>query len=420
MRVFWILSVCVAALSGWAESVEDRYWPQWRGPLDSGSNPSGRYAIRWTGDSNLEWKLALPGKGCSTPIVLGRQIILTTPLDGQDAVISADWKGEISWRTSVGTERKGKHRNGSGSNPSPATDGKGIYVYFKSGNLAGLDLEGRVKWRVNLQRRFGRDSLYWDLGTSPVLAGSFVVVAVMHDREGYLAAFEKLTGNLAWKADRTYATPVEGDHSYATPLAVKHQGREAVVVWGAERLTAHDSEDGEMLWSCGGFNPDRRKNWVAVASPVVAGNVAVVPYGRGAKLAGIRLGGSGDVTQTHRLWEMDGVGSFVPTPAATGGLVYVLRDRGEVVAVAPLTGEVVWKGQLPEHRASYYASPVVADSKIYAAREDGVVVVASLGPELRILAENDLGERIIASPVPVDGFLLLRGEKHLFCVKAEE
>lgn len=420
MRVFWILFVCVAAGSVWAESVEDRYWPRWRGPSDSGSNPSGRYAIRWTGDSNLEWKLALPGKGCSTPIVLGRQIILTTPLDGQDAVIGVDWKGKISWRTTVGKERKGRHRNGSGSNPSPATDGKGIYVYFKSGNLAGLDLEGRVKWRVNLQRRFGKDSLYWDIGTSPVLAGRFVVVAVMHDREGYLAAFEKSTGNLAWKVDRTYATPVEGDHSYATPLVVKHRAREAVLVWGAEKLTAHDLADGGMLWSCGRFNPDRRKNWVAVASPVVTENVAVVPYGRGAKLAGIRLGGSGDVTQTHRLWEIDGVGSFVPTPAASEGLVYVLRDRGEVIAVAPLTGEMIWKRQLPQHRASYYASPVVADSKIYAAREDGVIVVAALEPEFRILAENDLGERIIASLVPVDGFLLLRGENHLFCVKAEK
>lgn len=145
MRVLWTLFVCVAAWSVGAELVEDRYWPKWRGPSDSGSNPSGRYAIRWTGDSNLEWKLALPGKGCSTPIVLGRQIFLTTPLDGQDAVISVDWKGEISWQTSVGAERKGKHRNGSGSNPSPATDGRGIYVYFKSGNLAGLDIEGRVK-----------------------------------------------------------------------------------------------------------------------------------------------------------------------------------------------------------------------------------------------------------------------------------
>lgn len=420
MRVLWVLFVCVSVGSVGAESVEDRYWPKWRGISDSGSNPSGRYAIRWAEDSNLGWKLALPGKGCSTPIVLGRQILLTTPLDGQDAVISVDWKGEISWQTTVGKERKGRHRNGSGSNPSPATDGRGIYVYFKSGNLAGLDLEGRVKWRVNLQRRFGRDSLYWDIGTSPVLAGRFVVVAVMHDREGYLAAFEKSTGNLAWKVDRTYATPVEGDHSYATPLAVKHRGREAVLVWGAEKLTAHDLTDGETLWSCGGFNPDRRKNWVAVASPVVAEDVAVVPYGRGAKLAGIRLGGSGDVTQTHRLWEMDDVGSFVPTPAAANGLVYVLRDRGEVAAVAPLTGEVVWKEQLPQHRASYYASPVVAGSKIYAAREDGVIMVASLGPEFRILAENNVGERMIASPVPVDVFLLLRGEKHLFCVKTEE
>ncbi len=417
MRVWQMLFVCVAALGVWAESIEDRYWPKWRGPVDSGSNPAGRYAVQWTEDSNLKWKLALPGKGCSTPIVLGGRIFVTAPVKGEDAVLNVSWEGKVSWQAAVGPAREGKHHNGSGANPSPATDGKGVYVYFKSGNLAGLDIAGNVKWRTNLQQRFGRDSLYWDIGTSPVLTERFVVVAVMHDREGYLAAFEKATGELAWKVDRTYTTPMEGDHSYATPLTIEHQGREALVVWGAERLTAHDSANGRVLWSCAGFNRNQEANWVAVASPVVVGNVAVVPYGRGAKLAGIRLGGAGDVTRTHRLWELDGAGSFVPTPAVVGGLVYVLRDRGEVVAVAPATGKVVWKGQLPKHRASYYASPAVADSKLYAAREDGVVLVAALKAGLPVLAENDLGERVIASPVPVDGCLLLRGEKHLFCVK---
>ena len=177
--------------------------------------------------------------------------------------------------------------------------------------------------------------------------------------------------------------------------------------------------DGSILWSCEGFNPARKANWVAVASPVIVGNVAVVPYGRGSKLAGIRLGGSGDMTATHRLWEHDEIGAFVPTPAASPDTVYVFRDRGEVVAVEPTSGAVRWQASFPRHRASYYASPVLADSKLHATREDGTILVADVSDGFKLVAENNLGERMIASPVPVDNRLLLRGEKHLFCIAAD-
>ena len=416
MKAFWLLVAGVVVLG--AEPADERFWPKWRGPEDTGSSSQGNYATKWSGDSGLEWKLPLPGKGCSTPIVLGQQIILTAPSDGQDSVMSVNWKGQIEWLTSVGSHRDGKHRNGSGANPSPVSDGKGVFVYFKSGNLAGLDLEGNLLWKVNLQEEYGQDSLYWDFGTSPALTERYVVMAIMHTDEGYLAAFDRQTGSLAWKVDRTYPTPVEGDHSYTTPLVIEHGDHSALLVWGAERLTAHDPADGSILWSCAGFNPDNRNNWVTVATPVISGDVAVVPYGRGDKLAGIKLGGSGDVTKTHRLWEHDRLGAFVPTPAVANGLVYVLRDRGEVLAVAPKTGKIEWQDTFPRNRASYYASPVVAGSKLYATREDGVIFVAELNGGFKLLAENDLGERMIASPVPVADCLLLRGVSHLFCVKA--
>jgi outer membrane protein assembly factor BamB len=391
-------------------------WPHWRGPHDCGSIETGRYPVKWDATTNVAWKTPLPGKGCSTPVVCAGRIFLTAPVEGKDAVLALDTSGKVLWQTTLGPERPGKHRNGSGCNPSPVTDGQGVFAYFKSGTLAGLDLDGRLRWKTNLQQEYGKDTLYWDIGTSPVLTEKDVVVAVMHEGDSFLAAFDKLTGQMRWKVARNYRTPLEGDHSYTTPILIRHEGREALLVLGGERLTAHDAADGKILWSCGDFNPQAKNNWVPVASPVVVGDIAVVPYGRGTCLHGIRLGGSGDVTASHRIWKREDTGSFVPTPAAQGGRVYVLCDRGEIDCIDSATGKTLWSGQLPKRSSKYYASPLVADGKIYAAREDGVVFVARGEGKFEVLAENDLGERLIASPVPLDGRLLLRGEKHLFCI----
>ena len=418
------VAVSVVALCGVAaapDTAPDRAWPSWRGPAENGSTGKGTYPARFGPEKNVAWKLALPGKGCSTPIVWEDRILLTAPADGQDAVLCVDFAGKQLWRTAVGTAEKGKHRNGSGSNPSAVTDGEHVFAFFKSGNLAGLDLAtGKVLWRANLQERFGKFRLYWDFGTSPVLTEKHVVAAAMHGGDSYLAAFEKKSGKMAWRVERNYETPTENDHSYTTPLVYRRDGKERLLVWGAEHLTAHDASDGKVIWSCGGFNPQGKKNWVVVGSPVIVGDHAIFSFGRGNRLHGVRLGGSGDVTKTHRTWNREGIGSFVPTPAAQGGRVYLVRDRGAVVCIDPSTGKTIWEGSLPKHRAKFYSSPTIADGKLYAAREDGVVMVASIaGGKFEFLAENEMGERIIASPVPVADHLLIRGELHLYCLRAQ-
>ena len=120
-----------------------------------------------------------------------------------------------------------------------------------------------------------------------------------------------------------------------------------------------------------------------------------------------------------RRWKREDTGTFVPTLAEYKGRAYLVRDRGEVECLDPATGKTVWKAELPKTSASYYSSPALADGKIYAAREDGVVFVARVEGKFEVLAENHLGERLIASPVPVANRLLLRGEQHLFCVAAK-
>ena len=410
------LAVSVVSFGCLAAEPGPNSWPGWRGPVSAGSTASGSYASGWADGKNILWTAPLPGKGCSTPVVWGESIFITVPIEGEDGIMAFDWKGKVRWQSRMGKTRGGKHRNGSGANPSPVTDGQYIFAYYRSGNFAGLDINGKVLWKTNLQKRFGEDTLYWDIGTSPVVTERHAVIAVIQERGSFLAAFDKKSGELAWKVARNYECPTEGDHSYTTPIVVRHEGREAILVWGAERLTLHSAADGKIIWSCAGFNPEEKRNWVTVASPVISAGVVVVPYGRGERLAGVRLGGKGDVTETHRLWTVKGNGTFVPTPAVSGDEVYILRDKGQVVCLDSKTGKTKWSGRMPKHRAKYYSSPLVAGGNMYAAREDGVVVVARLGEDFKVLSENDMGERMIASPVPVAGRLLLRGDRALYCI----
>ena len=414
MRIYQCLvSLVVASFATVTFAAEN--WPAWRGKASSGSTELGSYPAKWSDTENLIWKAPLPGKGCSTPVVWEKKIYLTSPASGEDSVLCFDWEGDKLWQTSLGKERKGKHRNGSGSNPSVVTDGKSVFALFKSGNFAGLSIKGKVLWKENLSG-YGKDTLYWDFGTSPILTSKHIVVALMRQNNSWLIAFEKATGKVAWKVERNYETPREGDHSYATPILINHKGEEAILVWGAERLSAHSAKDGSILWISSGFNPKKKNNWVVVGSHVVAGDVAIVPFGRGSHIAGVKMGGTGDVTKPNRLWTRNDSGCFVPTPAVLGKKVFILRDRGEVHCIDSDTGKSHWEDAFPRASSSYYGSPTIAGGKLYAPREDGVILVADVSNGFRFLGENDMGERVIASPVPVSNRLLVRGEKHLFCL----
>jgi outer membrane protein assembly factor BamB len=415
-----ILILLLAALADATAKAGENDWPRWRGPQDCGSTEAGNYPVKWNIEKVL-WKANLPGKGCSTPIVWNHQIYVTAPIDGMDAALAYDWDGKALWQKKLGRENAGKHRNGSGSNPSPATDGKNVFVFFKSGNLAALDLAGEIRWQTNLVESFGPDNLYWDHGASPVLADDCVIMTRIHHNDSWLAAFDKASGRLRWKVARNYESPVEGDHSYGTPMVINFRGKQALLVWGAQHLTLHDVANGKLLWSTTiEFNPESRPNWPTVASVVVAGDIAILPFGRAdrglPRLFGIRLGENNPGESGKELWKRNDTGTFVPTPAIYKGRVYVVRDRGEVDCIDPNTGKTIWSDAFPKSSANFYSSPVVAAGKLYAAREDGTVFVAGIEGKFELLAENPMGEQIIASLTPCADHLLIRGEHHLFCI----
>ena len=395
-------------------------WPRWRGPDDSGSIASGNYPSKLD-DSAIVWKAALLGKGCSTPIVWKNHVYLTAPVEGKDALLAYSDTGKQQWHTTFDDETAGKHRNGSGCNASPVTDGDGVFVYFKSGTFAAVNLDGTIRWRTDLVRRFGPDERFWDQGTSPVLTENHVIMARMHAGDSWLAAFDKVSGDLVWKVDRNYTVPKECDQCYTTPLVIHIEGQERIVVWGSEHLTMHDASDGSVVWSCGGFNPEENKLWPAVATPVIVDDIAVICFGRNdrklPRMYGIRLSGSGDVTETNHVWMRDDISSFVPSPAAYQGRVYLVRDKGEVECIDPANGETIWSERFPKHRTAYYASPLIASGLLYAPREDGVVFVANVAnDQFKVVSENDFAQPIIGSPVPDNDRIFIRGEKELFCL----
>lgn len=423
---------CAVACAGLAAAPAGRAadWPAWRGAAGDGVAAGEGFVASWTADTNVLWRARLPGPGSSTPAVWGDHVIVTCAIDGRNAAVCLDRSGAERWRRLLGPARGGKHKKATGANPSPVTDGTHAWVYFKSGELACLDLaSGTVTWSTNLQERFGADTLWWDLGTSPVLTKAAIVVAVMQTGPSYIAAFDKATGRLTWKHDRQLPAPEESAQSYTTPLVLAGdpglgEPDELLVVLGSDHVTAHDAADGRELWRVGGLNPTQHRMFRSIASPLAAGRLVVVPYARGGSLTAVRRGGSGDVTDTHVAWRRTDIGADVPTPVCTADRIVVCGDKGDVQCLDPASGATLIQRTLPANRYAYSASPVIVDGKLILTREDGHSTIlvwpppagpAGAWPEVGV---GDVGETTVATPVCVDGRIFLRTLDSLWCIAA--
>lgn len=421
---FGLLSVLSLAMSS---SVDAGSWMQWRGPTQDGVAPNGNYPLEWSLTKNLRWSIPLTGPGGSTPIVVEDKIIYTCPRDGLNCVFCIDRHGKPLWDASLGQEIPGKNKKGTGSNPSPISNGKLVYVYYKNGDFACFDLSGHKQWEYNLQSKYGPSTLWWDLGTSPVLTKENVVIAVMQSHEGrdgpvqggdsFLVAFNQQSGEIAWKVPRELGAPIEAGHGYSTPVVIEVNGRQEIIVLGADHVTCHDAANGRELWRVGGLNPDQSPNFRSISGPVVSDGIVIAPYARGKTLTAIRLGGAGDVSASNVLWTRSDSGADVPTPVAHAGRVYVPRDKnGEVLCRDIESGDEIWRVELEKHRLACSSSPILAGDRLYITREDSVTFVVS-AKDGKLLAKNELnGEFIVASPVLVDDMILIRTFEKLYCI----
>ena len=400
-------------------------WPDWRGPNGNGAIAEGKLPMEFDGEGNgVVWKTKLPGRACSTPVVAKGMLFLTSPVDGKDALLGYDLDGREKWRQIYGEVTPGRgQRVGSSANSSPVTDGKTVVAYFKSGRVAACSNDGKKLWEKDLHELYGEDKLWWDQGTSPVLFGDTVIIAVMQtEGNSYLVSFDLKTGEEKWKTDRKFETGKESGDSYTTPHLAQVDGVDTVISFGADHITGHDAKTGKQLWVSGGINPDSKGMWRTIASSVYTEGVVVIPHGRGEYLMGLKAGGKGDTTKTHVLWRKKMPTTDAATSVAHKGRVYQLvdrgRDRGLITCLDARTGEKLWEGELPKSASTYYSSPILVGDTLCCPREDGVVLMAKITKDgLGEVKENELGEAIIASPIYVEGKLILRGSKHLWALK---
>ena len=211
-------------------------WTNWRGPNFNLSTDDQAFPSQFSDTDNVVWSVPIPGEGTSTPAIWGDTLFVTCFYDGLDIVLAFDNQGEKRWEAEIGTGAEGSQRAGTGANSSPVVDASGVYVYFKSGNLAKLSHSGEQIWKTNLKKRYSIDSQWWDEGTSPVLVNDLIIVAEMQQtqrRDGlkaktYVVAFDKDSGEEIWLVDRDLRAPVESNDSYSTPLVATVDGEEAI------------------------------------------------------------------------------------------------------------------------------------------------------------------------------------------------
>jgi outer membrane protein assembly factor BamB len=373
--------------------------------------------VTWSATDNVAWKLPLPDLSGSTPIIWGDRIFLNVA-DGTELFLLCVERrsGTPLWKAHLGSGNS-KVRKQNMSSPSPVTDGAGVWVMTGTGVLKAFDVGGKERWARDLQRDYGRFGLNWGYASSPLLHKDSLYVEVLHgmktDDPSYVLAIDKQTGKTRWKVERPTDAVFESPDAYTTPAVLRSDGREDIVVSGADYVTGHDPATGAELWRAGGLNPSKDGSYRLVASPVAVDGVVYVPS-RVRPLIAFRAGGRGDVTTSHRVWSTD-QGPDVPTPATDGKYIFILNDRGILWCRDAKTGAEIW-GNQRVRPGTYSASPVVAGGKVYVISEDGVTTVFEAGPEFRILAENDLADYTLSSPAVADGQIFLRTTRHLYCI----
>ncbi|MCI0614893.1 PQQ-binding-like beta-propeller repeat protein [bacterium] len=394
-------------------------WPNWRGPRrDSTSSESG-LPQKWSKTENVIWRTPLPGPAASTPIIWSNRIFLTSAEGDNLVLICISTDGKILWKQVVGTGNK--NAKGDEANlaaPSPSTDGKYVFAFFGSGDLAAYDFAGKQIWKTNLQKAYGDFDLNFVMSSTPLLDGDRLYLQLIHSGAQLVMALDKSTGKEIWKNERRTDARDECLHSYASPYLYREGKREFLLIHGADYITAHQLKDGTELWRAGSFNPKERynPNFRFVASPVGTAGLIVVPTAKNGPVIGLNPDAQSDMTNSmqKRVWTLERGTPDVPSPLINQGIVYLNRENGVLIAIDAKTGNQIYQERAYEHR--HRASPIYGDGKIYLTARDGTVTVVKAGRSYEVLSKNEIGEQISASPAISNGRIYLRTFDALYAI----
>ena len=311
--------------------------------------------------------------------------------------------GRVRWVCEGITDTRGQlHKDNSAATPTPAVDGSRVYAYFGTPGLLCTDRAGKTLW---LCRDLPFETVYGP-ATSPVLCGGKVIIASDSLIGGYVAALDCETGQTVWKTPRKKRETVCGTNR--TPLVKRVGGRTVILVWGESDVTAYDPASGQEVWTC------------------------AVPYFGGDDVASLAsddtrfyLGGPRRVMaldikkfcsgENPVVWDKDDFqGPNVSTPVIAKGMLFMATDTGRIQCLDCRDGAVLWRERF---KGLLYASPVVVGEHVYFSNDRGRTIVVAAESQFRKVAESDLGEKIFASPAPVDGLLYVRAGPYLYCLR---
>lgn len=384
-------------------------WPQFRGPGGMGVSPARGVPVVWNDRENVLWKTALPGPGASSPIAVGDRIFLTcyTGYTRGDAsrlvrhlVCLGRADGRIIWTREVPAvlPEEPTNREEHYASSTPVADRQSVYAFFGKSGVHAFDFSGRPLWKAQV----GTASHGWGSAASPILLGDSVIVNASVESES-LVALDRRTGRERWRVGGIR-------EAWNTPILVTVGGGTELVVATPGKLLALDPSSGAQLWSC-----DTDIASYMVPSLVAEQGIVYCIGGRSNGALAVRAGGRGNVTRTHRLWTATR-GANVPSPVVhQGNLYWVNEVTGAAFCADAATGRIVYEQRL-ERGAGIYASPLLADGKIYYVSRNGRTFVLAASPSFRLLATNDLADagRCIATPSVSGGRLLLRSDRFLY------
>jgi outer membrane protein assembly factor BamB len=407
--LFWLLLL-------YAGSLRAENWPAWRGADGSGISREQELPLRWSATTNIHWKLPLPEPCNSTPIVWDDRVFLTQGMEGgkRRVLMALDRRtGRELWKCELPCSvEETSHRQNPPCSASPVTDGKTVFVYFASAGVAAYDFDGNRLWH----RDIGPVLHKWGNGGSPVLYKDLLILFHGPGVPSTLMALKKSTGETVWKSEEVAInSPIFG--SWSTPALVPAGKRDELVmplpgdeIGSPGRFKAYDPASGKVLWQCDGLGNE------VYAMPIVApgGDLIVGISGHNGPTMAIKVGGSGDVTQSHRVWH-----SAVQIPQRIGsgiihdGLLFLSDANGVAECLEARTGESVWKERLG---GDLWGSLLLAGDKLYVTNLEGDTFVIRAGRKFEVLEKNSVGEPTYAPLAPSHGELFLRTHQHLFCI----
>jgi outer membrane protein assembly factor BamB len=405
-------------------------WKHWRGPFETGM-AVGDAPLTWSDRDNVKWKVAIPGRGHSTPVIVGDRLFLTTAvptgrgtavtgrqrggggggadggLEHRFEVLAIDRAtGRTVWQrtATTATPHEGYHRTyGSFASNSPTTDGTRLHAFFGSRGLYTYSLDGELLWKKDFGVQLRMDGAFGE-GTAPTLHGDRLLIHTDNRDLGFLTMLDAATGREIWRVPRTEP------YNWAAPFVATHNNRKQIIVNGLT-TRGYDFDTGKLIWQADGLGEN------SVPQPVQHRDLVFAMSGHTVKiLMALRLGRTGDLTGTDGIaWTTTRGVSYTPSPLLHDGRLYIVSDNGLVSNLDAMTGRPYWETQRLPKAYSFKASPVGANGRIYLATEEDDVVVLRMGDRFEVLATNTLRDQsFIASPVVLDGDIYLRSRTHLF------